>query len=149
MDVRLINISKQRVATVDPNAPLVSICDPNGLPPHIPNRENRPLLFLEFYPGDHAMPEDRPNQLFTTSKARKFIDFINAQKEAGAEAIYIQCGEGRIRSWTLAEQAHCELEGFDHDTENASIKSGIIDRYTRRIFADAVREIESGQNAVS
>lgn len=142
-DVRLVNISKQRVGQVDANTPLVSICDPRGIPPHIPNRENRPVLFLEFYPGDHAMPEDRPHELFTDGKCKRFIDFINAQKEAGAEVIYIQCGEGRIRSWTLAEQAHCELEGFIHDTENASIQSGIIDRYTRRIFVDTVRQLEN------
>lgn len=142
MDVRLVNISKQRVATIEEDAPLVSICDPRGIPPQIPNRGNRPLLFLEFYPADNAMPSDHPSQQFTEEKARKFFKFLEEQKAAGAKVVYIQCGEGRIRSWTLAEEASCLLDGFVHDTVNASIQKGIIDRYTRRILVTTARELD-------
>lgn len=140
MDVRLVNISKGRVSRVDHNAPLVSISDAYTLPPEIPNRDKRPLLLLEFFPGDHATPNESRERLMTAEKASLLINFIEAQRKAGAEVIYFQCGEGRIRSYTLATCAWRYLEGYRHDTANACVSQGIIDRYTFNMAARAMED---------
>lgn len=143
MTIRVINISKQRVQSVDVNTPIISICDPRGIPPQIPNRENRPLLLLEFYPADHAMPEDRPEEKMTEAKTKRIVDFVKAQKEAGHERIFVQCGEGRIRSFTICTMLEDYMEDVQHDREEACIKEGIIDRYTRNIMKSYLRKVFS------
>lgn len=132
MTVRLINISKKRVGDIDKNAPLISINDYYSEPPAIPNRDNRPLLFSTFFPGDHAMSSDDKERLMTAERAQKIIEFCIAQRNDGHEAIYVQCGEGRIRSYTVCTVLEDYLHGdvFEHDRENACIKHGIVDRYT-------------------
>lgn len=134
MDVKLANISKTRVQSINPNAPLISIGDYYSLPVAIPNRENRPLLFVDFFPGDHAMPGDHPSRMLTAEKAEQIVKFVEAQRKAGAEIVYVQCGEGRIRSYTIATTIENYLEGFRHSPEDACIKQGIVDRYTYSIL---------------
>lgn len=134
MDVRLVNISKARVQNVDHNAPLISISDSHSGHVPVPNETKRPLLRLSFFPGDNAMPGDE-GRLMTVERARQVAEFVEEQRKAGAQIIYVQCGEGRIRSWTICTTVAHRLDGFTHDSDNGCIKSGIVDRYTHRMMS--------------
>jgi hypothetical protein len=133
---RLVNISKGRLQQVDPKAPVISITDRYSNGVAIPGKDQRPLLQVEFFPRDHA-PELGADGCMTAEKAEAIIKFAEEQRDAGAEVIYVQCGEGRIRSFTVCS-AIDHLEGFEHDHANSCIKSGIIDRYSFNHLMDEV-----------
>lgn len=131
---RLVNISKNRLQQVDPKAPVISITDRYSNGVAIPGKDQRPLLQVMFFPRDHA-PELDPEGCMTPERAAEIFKFAEAQRDAGAEVIYVQCGEGRIRSFTICATL-AQLEGFEHDHGNSCIKSGILDRYTYNILGD-------------
>lgn len=134
MTTRLVNISKQRLQQVDPKAPVISITDRYSNGVAIPGKDQRPLLQVMFFPRDFA-PELDPEGCMTPERAAEIFKFAEEQRDAGAEVIYVQCGEGRIRSYTICT-ALGQLEGFDHDHANSCIKSGVLDRYTYNILGD-------------
>lgn len=133
---RLINISKGRLQNVDPKAPVISITDRYSNGVAIPGKDQRPLLQVEFFPRDHA-PEIAEDRCMTAEMADSIIKFAEDQRKAGHKVIYVQCGEGRIRSYTIVTLLE-ELDGFIRDTDQCCIKSGIMDRYTQRIMGDRV-----------
>ncbi|MNO25622.1 hypothetical protein D3C76_154640 [compost metagenome] len=141
--VRLVNISKGRVQQIDHKAPLISICDRYSTPAAIPGRGQRPLLLLEFFPADHA-PEISKEHLMTEAKADAVIKFVEEQREAGHEVIYVNCGEGRVRSYSVCAALE-SLEGFHHDHANACIKQGILDRYTFNLLGDRIDAFEEAR----
>ncbi|MNZ13303.1 hypothetical protein D3C78_301990 [compost metagenome] len=145
--VRLVNISKGRVQRIHHMAPLISISDRYSTPPAIPARDQRPLLLLDFFPADFA-PELSKDSLLTAEKADKIIKFVEEQREAGAEVIYVQCGEGRIRSFSVCTALE-SLDGFHRDANDACIKSGILDRYTFNLLGDRVDQYEEQRQASS
>jgi hypothetical protein len=141
---RLLNVGKDRLATIPKDAPLVSISDAYSSSPTIPNQQNRPVLFLSFFPGDHFHNDIDPERLFTKEKAEELVTFCEEHRKAGAEAIYMQCGEGRIRSYTLCTVIN-EMEGYSHDHANSSFRTGVIDRVTARYLGEVVDPIVRGE----
>jgi len=131
---RVVNISKKRVFELPSDAPLISISDAYSVGVAIPNEKNRPLLKLEFFPRDHA-PEISEDRCMTQERAEKIFAFVEEQVAAGAEVIYVQCTEGRVRSFTICATVG-QLEGVTHDHASSCIKSGILDRYTCNILGD-------------
>ncbi len=137
MTVRLINISKDRLQQIDPMTPLISISDRYSSPVIIPHKEQRPLLQVEFFPRDHA-PEIAEEHCMTPELANSIIKFALDQQKAGAEVIYVQCGEGRIRSFTIVAALEMELEGFHRDASQCCIKQGLLDRYTYHVLGNCL-----------
>ncbi|MCY1300586.1 hypothetical protein D9M68_19750 [compost metagenome] len=141
---RLLNIGKDRLNKIPKDAPLVSISDAYSSAPEIPNRQNRPILFLSFFPGDHFQENTDPERLFTKEKGQQVVAFCEEHRKAGADAIYIQCGEGRIRSYTLCTLIN-QMEGYQHDHANSSVQRGVIDRVTARMLGEVVDPIVYGE----
>lgn len=131
---RVVNISRKRVAEIPNTAPLISISDAYSVGVSIPNEKNRPLLKLEFFPRDHA-PEISEDRCMTQERAEKIFAFVEEQVAAGAEVVYVQCTEGRVRSFTICAIVS-QLENVDHDHDSSCIKSGILDRYTYNTMGD-------------
>ena len=143
--VRLVNISKARVQKIDPKLPLVSITDRYSNGVSIPHKDQRPLLQLEFFPRDHA-PEIAVEHCMTIERADQLIKFIEEQREAGAEVIYIHCTEGRVRSYSVCAALE-SLPGFYHDHSDACIKTGILDRYTFNLLGDRCDAYDEARSA--
>ncbi len=132
--IRLVNISKAKAKTLKVNDPIVSISDIYDRDTiHFPNEHIRPILHVEFFPGDHMVACAEENMM-TDAKAKSILDFVLAQRDAGAETIYFQCGEGRIRSYTCCDVLSF-MDGFIHDHESSCIKRGILDLHTARILS--------------
>lgn len=145
---RLINISKGRLQDIDPSAPVISITDRYSSGVSIPGKDQRPLLQVRFFPRDYA-PELAEEHCMTAEIADSIIKFTEDQRKAGHKVIYVQCGEGRIRSYTVTTLLE-ELDGFIRDTPHCCIRSGVMDRYTQRImgaridvYKDSLAEEES------
>lgn len=144
--LRLTNISKQKVSQIPIDAPLISISDKYSPGAAIPNKDNRPLLRIDFFPGDH-MSEDERDHCMRPEVAKKIFDFVNEHKDKGL--IYVNCGEGRIRSYTVVDTLESLLfeQGVRRDSSLACIKQGVTDRYTyRKLVEYYERYIEDGED---
>lgn len=138
--LRLTNIGKHQVQDIPRDAPLISIFDKYSYPAQIPNEKDRPVLRLNFFPGDHLDANER-HEGMTPEIARQVIDFVQDNREQGH--IYVQCGEGRIRSWTICSVLSRQLDFILHDTEISAIKSGNVDRWTHSVLRSTIVEMEA------
>ncbi len=138
---RVTNISREMVLKIPIDAPIISIGDRYSQFTNIPNHENRPVLRVNFFTGDHASP-DVANHILNDEQAEKILTFV--KENLDKEVIYVQCGEGRIRSYTVCDALSYALIEQDviHDHELASIKTGIIDRHTARTLIEVARRDE-------
>lgn len=129
--LRLTNISKQAVREIPHDAPLISISDRYSSGTAIPNKGKRPLLEIKFFPGDHIQ-KDQMEHCMTPALAKQIFDFVKEHKDKGL--IYVSCGEGRIRSYTICDTLETLMfcEGVRRDCTLASIKQGVLDRHTHR-----------------
>lgn len=141
---RLLNVGKDRIKDIPEDAPIVSIGDVYSSPINIPNAANRPLLVLSFFPGDHFHNDVAADRLFTKDKGEQLVAFCEEHRKAGVEAIYIQCGEGRIRSYTLCTVLS-SIEGYRHDHANSSFQRGIIDLKTAHVLGSVVDALNQEQ----
>lgn len=140
--IRLVNISKARALALEVNDPIVSISDIYDTSPlDLPHKDTRPFLRVEFFPGDYIESISAENKM-TDAKAKSIVDFVIAQRDTGAEVIYFQCGEGRIRSYTCCDVL-AMIDGFTHDHGSSCIKQGILDIHTARILSKQTELIES------
>jgi predicted protein tyrosine phosphatase len=145
--LRLTNISKQEVGKIPNDAPLISISDKYSSGAAIPNKDNRPLLRVDFFPGDHTGENER-DHCMRPEVARQIFDFVNEHMDKGL--IYVNCGEGRIRSYTVCETLETLLldKGVRRDSSLASIKHGVLDRYTYRQLVEYYeRYIDDGEES--
>lgn len=141
---RLINIGRDYLKDIPKDAPVVSIRDAYTDGADIPNADSRPILRLSFFPGDALAGMDiDPERMFTVEKGEQLVAFCEEQRKAGADAIYIQCGEGRIRSYTLCSIVGT-MEGYMHDRGESTFPQGTIDRVTARILNSIVDPIIRG-----
>lgn len=144
--VKLTNVGKQQVATLNPTSPVISICDKYSSPAVIPNESNRRILRLTFFTMDH-MPSVDEDDCLSKDQVRDIINFIKLSAQEGHDKIYLQCGEGRIRSYTLAsgianyhrysDEGIIALNGIvlEYCNKDSVIKQGIEDRKTaNRLF---------------
>ncbi len=129
--LRLTNISKQAVQKIPHDAPLISISDRYSPGTVIPNKDKRPLLEIKFFPGDH-IEEHQKQYAMTQEIAKQIFDFVEEHKDKGL--IYVNCGEGRFRSFTVCETLESLMfgQGVRRDRTLATIKEGVLDRYTYR-----------------
>lgn len=128
--MRLIsNISKDAVSSIPPMAPLISISDRYSSRPTIPHKEQRPLLMVDFFPGDHL---EGSHYLITEQMALDIKRFIDSVPDG--EHIYVHCTEGRIRSYTVVTALCGYIGNLQRCTKSSSIKTGVIDRYTDRVL---------------
>lgn len=139
MTLHVVNISKEAVALIAHDAPLVSIGDRWGNRTVIPNAEERPLLYLTFSPGDDLRGDDVLYG-FTKEQAQKLIAFVEANRAAGT--LYIQCGEGRMRSYTLCETLSNWGNDIKRDLKQSSVIDGWYDRHTANILTAELRHGE-------
>lgn len=145
--IRFTNIGKNQLSNLDKDVPVISIRDKYSDYPVIPNASKREILRLTFFPGDHIQTSE--DNLFSKNDALCVLAFISRQIDAGRDKIYIQCGEGRIRSYTLVNEI-CysevsEIFGdnfhFKMDTTESNFPRGIIDRVTARNFSQYAEEV--------
>jgi len=135
--VRITNIGKDALQTIDYKAPLISISDRYSHGYSIPGKDTRPLLQLDFFPGDH-LDEQEKKYALTEKQVGRVVEFVEANRDNGL--VYIQCGEGRIRSYTLCVSLSRMMANVTHDSSIASIKQGVVDRYTRKVIHDVLIE---------
>lgn len=138
--LRLTNIGKHQVPNIPHHAPLITISDKYSYPPPIPNEKNRPVLRLDFFPGDHLDANEK-DEAIKPEQVRKLVEFVQDNREAGH--IYVQCGEGRIRSWTICSVLSRQLDLVLHDTEISAIKNGNVDRWTHNVLRTVLTEMQS------
>lgn len=138
---RVTNISREMVLKIPIDAPIISIGDRYSQFTDIPNHENRPVLRVNFFTGDHASP-DMAEHTLNEEHAEKILAFV--KENLDKEVIYVQCGEGRIRSYTVCDALSYAFieEGVIHDHELATIKTGIIDRHTAHGLIKVARRHE-------
>lgn len=145
--IRFTNIGKNQLSKLNKNVPVISIRDKYSNFVDIPNEKNREVLRLTFFAGDHMVTT--PENLFSKNDALCVLAFISKQLDAGEEQIYIQCGEGRIRSYTLVNEiCYSDLSDifgedvrFKMDTSESNFKRGVIDRVTARNFSNYAEEV--------
>lgn len=137
--LRLTNIGKHHLPNIPHDAPLISITDRYSMAPVIPNRDKRPVLFATFFPGDHLTSTER-HEGMTPDLARKIVKFVEENRDK--KHIFVQCGEGRIRSWTICSVLERMLDFTVHDTERATIKQGMVDKYTHNILMSTIVDME-------
>lgn len=146
--ILVTNIAKTQLSKLNQNYPVISITDRYTPRPEIPNPKNkRDILYLVFSPGDHFETDEK--NLLSLKQTFDIIEFVKQQFEKKVEKIYIQCGEGRIRSYTLANAIYRYLdepflkEGYNvqHCTKESAIKTGSIDRTTLHRFIDFTDEL--------
>lgn len=133
MDNTLIvkNISKDSVANIDHRTPLISICDRFGARPPIPgSKAGRRVLYLEFDPGDHY----EGATLITAEQVKDIKAFVDSLP-SDTKFLYIHCGEGRIRSYTVAAALMCAYDHICHDG------SGTLDRKTYHIVRGELEQL--------
>jgi len=144
--IQVTNIAKDKVGSIPMDAPLISISDKYSYGAAIPNEKNRPLLKLDFFPGDHIDFDNR-DHCMRPELAKKIFDFMAKRKDG--EVVYIQCGEGRFRSYTLCTMLeHLLYPRVRHNRELATVKQGNEDRYTaRELVKYYERHIDDGEDS--
>ncbi|MNY40175.1 hypothetical protein D3C86_1749000 [compost metagenome] len=101
----------------------------------VPNVEGRPVLFVDFFPGDYLEPQERKHAM-SDVRARRIVDFVIENRDKGH--IFVQCGEGRFRSWTICHVMERAFGNTEHCTELSAVKQGSVDRYTRKVLLDVI-----------
>jgi len=138
--LRVTNVGKHQLPHLDQSLPLISIYDKYSYRASIPNEANRPVLNLCFFPGDHLDVSEKTDAL-TPEQAKSVVEFVKEHKDKGQ--IFVQCGEGRIRSWTICSSLVRTPLDIEHDTTLSAIKSGVIDRVTHNVMRTTIREMEA------
>lgn len=145
--LNFVNVGKKDITNVDKNAPVVSVRDKYSDYAVIPNASKRDILHLCFFPGDHINTSEE--NLLTKNQVLCLLAFVSQQLDKGVEKIYVQCGEGRIRSYTLVTELcysdvssiYGENVRFNHDKAGSTFPNGVIDRVTARNFIKFSEEV--------
>ncbi len=150
--VKLTNVGKQQVATLNPTKPVISIRDKYSSAAVIPNEKNRRVLRLCFFASEH-LASVHEDDCLSKDDVKNIIEFIKLSAEEGQDKIYFQCGEGRIRSYTLAtdivnfhrysDEGIKALKGIDlsYCNKDSVIKKGIEDLDVARRLRNYLEEL--------
>lgn len=137
--ILLTNIGKPQLTKVSKDYPVISIRDKYSSVAEIPNKEKRRVLHLCFFASDY-MPSVADQDQISKEDVANIIALIKLAAEEGHEKVYVQCGEGRIRSYTLArtityyhqisDEGILALKGIEVEycNKESAYHRGIIDR---------------------
>lgn len=155
--IKLMNIAKSQLQHVDTKCPVVSISDVYSSPAAIPGSKVKPIprdvVYADFFALDHFPEDTDESKGLNKETVKNIIDLIKRTANTDHDKIYFQCGEGRIRSYTLASelaflQTYSDdgirgLENINlkYSSEESDIKKGITDVRTARLLIKHVEEL--------
>lgn len=123
------NISKDAVKSEPVTLPLISISDRYSKHLEIPGeKKGRHVLRLDFFPGDYFDDKEKCVKEEHAAAITKFM----AELPEGTTEILVNCGEGKIRSYTVCEAMYHRFDQIDHHSGR-----GQMDRYTFHGLMDA------------
>lgn len=138
--MKVTNIAAKQLSKIPEGAPVISISDVYSPPANIPG--NRRVLRLSFFAGDHLSTDE--SRLISKEQVADIFRFIEAVKGDGSDHLFIQCGEGRIRSYTLMVFLVSEVDGLVRCGEMAAFPRGIIDLCTISRLSEFAEELGLG-----
>lgn len=151
-NILLTNVSRGQISTLNPTKPVITIRDKYSAPAVIPNEKNRRVLPLCFFASEH-LASVSDDDCLSKDDVRNIIELIKLSADEGQDKIYFQCGEGRIRSYTLAtdivnfhrysDEGIKALKGIDlkYCNKDSVIKKGIEDRDVARRLRNYLEEL--------
>lgn len=133
------NIGKDAVKGEPATIPLISISDRYSKHLEIPGEnKGRHVLRLYFFPGDHFDDKEK----CVKEEHAIAIDKFMAELPEGTTEVLVNCGEGKIRSYTVCEAMYNRYDLVDHHSGR-----GQMDRYTFHGLMDAWDKLDADKEA--